>query len=305
MKNTIFYCNTLSKSKGFDKVYKLLACLYLLPIFVSAQVSFKTDILGKEGLFREELSLQLPIHLDSLAKDSYRRISVWAVGGNVVFQQMNATGKLPYQTMNLSANVLHLRPLAARWSWLTAIGVGTYTPENRLSSIAIGENVVASGALLFIWHQNQRLQIGAGTLVNTLLGYPMAFPTAFVEYKCEKWTGWARGNFLEGGKGAIGYRFSDTFSLHLLADASIYAAFLKKEDKKAVFFTQHSILGLQPDFTVGKYLHIPIVVGADLMRMGIYKERKLSTFFTQTFEGAPKQIYSPALYFSVGIKIVN
>ena len=165
--------------------------------------------------------------------------------------------------------------------------------------------MVANAALLFIWHQNQRLQIGAGTLVNTLLGYPMAFPTAFVEYKGEKWTGWAKGNFLEGGKGAIGYRFSDTFSLHLLADASIYAAFLKKEDKKAVFFTQHTIVGLQPDFTVGKYLHIPIVVGADLMRMGVYKERKLSTFFTQTMEGAPKQSYSPALYFSVGIKIVN
>lgn len=56
MKNTIFYCNTLSKSKGFGKVYKLFTWLYLLPIFVSAQVSFKMDILGKEGLFREELS---------------------------------------------------------------------------------------------------------------------------------------------------------------------------------------------------------------------------------------------------------
>ena len=270
------------------KKYLLLFTFCFLS--AAAQVSFKMDMLGKEDLLREEFSLQLPIHLDSLANDPYRRISVWAVGGNVVFQQMNATGKLPYQTMNLSANVLHLRPL---------------TPENRLSSIAIGENVVASGALLFIWHQNQRLQIGAGTLVNTLLGYPMAFPTAFVEYKGEKWTGWARGNFLEGGKGAIGYRFSDTFSLHLLADASIYAAFLRKEDKKAVFFTQHSILGLQPNFTVGKYLHIPLVIGIDLMRMGVYKERKLSTFFTQTFEGAPKQSYSPALYFSVGIKIVN
>lgn len=137
MKNTIFYCNTLSKPLDFDKVYKLLACLYLLPIFVSAQVSFKTDILGKEGLFREELSLQLPIHLDSLAKDPYRRISVWAVGGNMVFQQMNPTEGLPYQTMNLSANILHLRPLGTRWSWLTAVGLGTYTPENRLSSIAM------------------------------------------------------------------------------------------------------------------------------------------------------------------------
>ena len=194
---------------------------------------------------------------------------------------------------------------AARWSWLMALGLGTYTPENRLSSIAIAENVIANGALLFIWHHSKRLQIGAGTLVNTLFGYPMAFPTAFIDYKDEKWSAWAKGNFLEGGKAAVGYRFNEFFELNLLADASIYAAFLRKEGKKAVFFTQHTIVGLQPDFRVGKYLHIPLVIGTDLMRMGIYKERKLSTFFTQTFEGTPKQSYSPALYFSVGIKIVN
>lgn len=285
------------------KKYLLLFTFYFFS--ASAQVSFKTDILGKKDLLREELSLQLPIHLDSLANDSYRRIGVWTAGGNIVFQQMNPTEELPYQTMNLSANVLHLRPLGTRWSWLAAIGIGAYTPENRLSSIAIGENVVANGALLFIWHQNQHLQIGAGTLVNTLLSYPMIFPTAFVEYQGERWTGWAKGNFLEGGKGAIGYHFNDVFSLHLLADASIYAAFLRKEGKKAVFFTQHSIIGLQPDFKVGKYLYIPLVVGIDLMRMSIYKERKFNTFFTQTLEGTSKQSYSPAFYFSVGIKLVN
>lgn len=59
------------------------------------------------------------------------------------------------------------------------MALGTYTPENQLSSIAIAENVIANGALLFIWHHNKRLQIGAGTLVNTLFGYPMAFSYRF------------------------------------------------------------------------------------------------------------------------------
>lgn len=107
------------------KKYLLLFTFYFFS--ASAQVSFKTDILGKKDLLREELSLQLPIHLDSLANDSYRRIGVWTAGGNIVFQQMNPTEELPYQTMNLSANVLHLRPLGTRWSWLAAIGIGAYT----------------------------------------------------------------------------------------------------------------------------------------------------------------------------------
>lgn len=206
---------------------------YLLPIIASAQISFKTDILGKQELTRQELSVQLPTHLDSLAADPYQRVKLCAIGGNMVFQQMTPSETFPYQTMNLSANVLHLRPLRSRWSWLMALGLGAYTPENRLSSIAIAENVIANGALLFIWHHSKRLQIGVGTLVNTLFGYPMAFPTAFIDYKGEKWSAWAKGNFLEGGKGAVGYRFNEFFELNLLADASIYAAFLRREDKKA------------------------------------------------------------------------
>ena len=194
---------------------------YLLPIIASAQISFKTDILGKQELTRQELSVQLPTHLDSLAADPYQRVKLCAVGGNMVFQQMTPSETFPYQTMNLSANVLHLRPLCSRWSCLMALGLGTYTPKNQLSSIAIAENVIANGALLFIWHHNKRLQIGAGTLVDTLFGYPMAFPTAFIDYKGEKWSAWAKGNFLEGGKAAVGYRFNEFFELNLLADASI------------------------------------------------------------------------------------
>ena len=142
---------------------------YLLPIIASAQISFKTDILGKQELTRQELSVQLPTHLDSLAADPYQRVKLCAIGGNMVFQQMTPSETFPYQTMNLSANVLHLRPLRSRWSCLMALGLGTYTPKNQLSSIAIAENVIANGALLFIWHHSKCLQIGAGTLVNTLL----------------------------------------------------------------------------------------------------------------------------------------
>lgn len=167
----------------------------------------------------------------------------------MVFQQMSPSETFPYQTMNLSANVLHLRPLRSRWSWLMALGLGTYTPENRLSSIAIAENVIANGALLFIWHHNKRLQIGAGTLVNTLFGYPMAFPTAFIDYKGEKWSAWAnKGNFLEDGKAAVGYRFNEFFELNLLADASIYAAFLRREDKKALSLLNLSLKPLNNTF---------------------------------------------------------
>lgn len=120
--------------------------------------------------------------------DSYQRPTVWGVGLNGTFVKMNnhnfPIGKeLPSEVMNLGVSAIHLRPFKTRWSMLIAIGAGSYTPENRLSSIHIGENVVANGAVVFIWHWKPNLEIGGGAALNNTFGYPMLFPALYVEYK--------------------------------------------------------------------------------------------------------------------------
>ena len=120
--------------------------------------------------------------------DPYQRPTVWGVSLSGSFVQMHnhhfPVGKeLPSQVMNLGVTALHLRPLKERWSMLMALGAGSYTPENRLSSIHIGENVVANGAVVFIWHWKPNLEIGGGAALNNTFGYPMLFPALYVKYK--------------------------------------------------------------------------------------------------------------------------
>ena len=98
------------------------------------------------------LSVQAP-----KGDDPYQRPTVWGVSLNGTFVQMDnhnfPLGKEhPSQVMNLGVSAIHLRPLKERWSMLMALGAGSYTPENRLSSIHIGENVVANGAFVLVWH---------------------------------------------------------------------------------------------------------------------------------------------------------
>ena len=93
--------------------------------------------------------------------------------------------ELPSQVMNLGATALHLRPLKERWSMLMALGIGSYTPENRLSAIRIGENVLANGALVFVWHWRPNFEIGGGVALNNSFGYPMVFP-AFL-FEIQRW----------------------------------------------------------------------------------------------------------------------
>lgn len=143
--------------------------------------------------------------------DSYQRPTVWGVSLSGSFVQMYnhhfpIEKELPSQVMNLGVTALHLRPLKERWSMLMALGVGSYTPENRLSSIHIGENVVANGAVVFIWHWKPNLEIGGGAALNNTFGYPMLFPALYVKYKggfADKFT--IEAASIDGAKIAFGY----------------------------------------------------------------------------------------------------
>ena len=245
--------------------------------------------------------------------DPYQRPTLWGVGLNGSFVQMYnhhfpIEKELPSQVMNLGVTALHIRPLKERWSMLMALGAGSYTPENRLSSIHIGENVVANGAFVLVWHWRPNIEIGGGVALNNTFGYPMVFPAFYFKYNgafSYKFT--IEAASIDGAKIAFGYNFSDNFNLKLVANVGGYAAYLKRNGRKEIFTQQNIITGLQPEFKIGKHLSIPIIVGANFLRSGVYQERKLSAMFkseAKNEDGTPRSSqFNPAFYLSAGITI--
>ena len=245
--------------------------------------------------------------------DPYQRPTVWGVSLNGTFVQMDnhnfPIGKeLPSQVMNLGVSTIHLRPLKERWSMLMALGAGSYTPENRLSSIHIGENVVANGALLFVWHWRANLEIGAGAALNNTFGYPMLFPALYFKYKggfSDKFT--IDVSLLDGGKVAFGYDYSENLSLKLVANIGGYLAYLRRNGQKEMFSSQTFFVGLEPEFKLGKHISIPVTFGGSFIRSGRYRERTLSAMFASEAKNedgsARSSVFLPALYFAAGITI--
>ena len=245
--------------------------------------------------------------------DPYQRPTVWGVGLNGIFVKMNnhnfPIGKeLPSEVMNLGATVLHLRPLKERWSMLMALGIGSYTPENRLSAIRIDENVLANGALVFIWHWRPNLEIGGGVALNNSFGYPMVFPALYLKYKggfSDKFT--IDINLLDGTKVAFGYDYSENLSLKLVANIGGYSAYLRRNGQKEMFSSQTFFVGLEPEFKLGKHISIPVTFGGSFIRSGRYRERTLSAMFASVAKNedgsARSSVFLPALYFAAGITI--
>ena len=308
------------------EIITFIALLFV--VSVSAQISVKTEYISNSKFYDAVsdsnigdgsamiysvgamalLSMQAPEE-----DDPYQRPTVWGVGLNGTFVKMNnhnfPIGKeLPSEVMNLGATVLHLRPLKERWSMLMALGIGSYTPKNRLSAIRIGENVLANGAFILVWHLQPNLEIGGGVALNNSFGYPMVFPAFYLKYKggfSDKFT--IDINLLDGTKVAFGYDYSENLSLKLVTNIGGYLAYLRRNGQKEMFSSQTFFVGLEPEFKLGKHISIPVTFGGSFIRSGRYRERTLRAMFASEAKNedgsARSSVFLPALYFAAGITI--
>ena len=302
--------------------------ILLLGVNSFAQISVKTEYIGNSEFYDAvadtntgngsamiySAGAMVPLSMQASAEDDpYKRATIWGVALSGTFVKMDnhnfPIGKeLPSQVMNLGATALHLRPLKERWSMLMALGIGSYTPENRLSAIRIGENVLANGALVFIWHWRPNLEIGGGVALNNSFGYPMLFPALYLKYKggfSDKFT--IDINLLDGTKVAFGYDYSENLSLKLVANIGGYSAYLRRNRQKEMFSSQTFFVGLEPEFKLGKHISIPVTFGGSFIRSGRYRERTLSAMFASEAKNedgsARSSMFLPALYFAAGITI--
>lgn len=302
--------------------------ILLLGVNSFAQISVKTEYIGNSEFYDAvadtntgngsamiySAGAMVPLSMQASAEDDpYKRATIWGVALSGTFVKMDnhnfPIGKeLPSQVMNLGATALHLRPLKERWSMLMALGIGSYTPENRLSAIRIDENVLANGALVFIWHWRPNLEIGGGVALNNSFGYPMVFPALYLKYKggfSDKFT--IDINLLDGTKVAFGYDYSENLSLKLVANIGGYSAYLRRNGQKEIFSSQTFFVGLEPEFKLGKHISIPVTFGGSFIRSGRYRERTLSAMFASEAKNedgsARSSVFLPALYFAAGITI--
>ena len=293
-----------------------------------AQISVKTEYIGNSKFYDAvadtntgdgsatiySASAMLPLWTQAPdEEDPYKRATIWGVALSGTFVKMDnhnfPIGKeLPSQVMNLGATALHLRPLKERWSMLMALGIGSYTPENQLSAIHIGENVLANGALVFVWHWRPNLEIGGGVALNNSFGFPMVFPAFYLKYKggfSDKFT--IDVNLLDGAKVAFGYNYHKNLSLKLVANMGGYLAYLKRNGQKEMFSSQTFFVGLEPEFKIGKHISIPITAGAIFLRTGRYRKRALGAMFEPEAKNEDGTVrssqFNPAFYFSAGITI--
>jgi hypothetical protein len=129
----------------------------------NAQVSFKTEYIGKSGYWympngdkpserignSEGSSIvwqgnaNIPFYLK---KNENGRPTAWGAGIGGAYASLNNrnfTGDMVSEIMNLQFGLFHIRPLNDKWSMMASIGAGVYAPFTELSKIRFGKTGVS------------------------------------------------------------------------------------------------------------------------------------------------------------------
>lgn len=161
-----------------------------------------------------------------------------------------------------------------------------------------GDNLMAQGTFVFIRHLRPNLDLGGGLSINTMLGYPMAFPSFYFRWNLKRYN--LNVNFGEGIKVTAGVKLNDHIKLNLMGDRGGMMALTQNDGKKVYFTQSYANAGIQPEFTFGK-LSIPVTFGITPFRNSYYKERTLKGFFENKWEDYSYPHFKSAFYISAGL----
>ena len=150
--------------------------------------------------------------------------------------------------------------------------------------------------------------MSGGVALNNTFGYPMVFPAFYFKYNgafSDKFT--IEVGSIDGLKAGLGYNYRENLYFRLIANMGGYSAYLRRNGEKEIFSQQNFVVGLQPEFKIGKHVSIPLTVGGSFIRSGRYRERKLSAMFAseaKNEDGTSRSSqFNPALYFAAGVTI--
>jgi hypothetical protein len=196
--------------------------------------------------------------------------------------------------LNAELGVIHLRPLNEKWSLIASLGGGVYSDLSEFSA----NSMLAQAGVLFIRRMRPNLDLGFGVALNNAIGYPMIFPSFY--FKWETGTRYeVKISLYDDFRLTAGMKINDVLALRLIAQARGMSAIVTRDNQSKIFTQQFTVIGLQPEIYVNKWLSIPVTAGVSVKRDAYFLDRKLISFY-HTEENYPN--FATSFHVSAGLK---
>lgn len=295
MKNFIFFCLI-----GFMYCTEVNAQAYLKTEYISA-ADYKDEnnnkVGGRGDMKTVRGGLKIPL---SVKIDENNKPTAWAVALSGAYASMNnknlSTDLCLTEILNAQIGLIHTRPLNEKWSIMAAFGAGWFTSD--LDHIS-GRSILGQGGILFIRHAKRNLDWGVGASLNNILGYPMIFPSVYLDWRLEGKYQFSI-TMYNSIDASVSMKVNNSFTLSLVATAEGMSTAVTKNGESMLFVNQYSYIGLQPQFIINKWLSIPITAGVSFSRDVYFQKRTIKAFYDDDTTEYPH--FNAAIYCSAGIK---
>lgn len=251
---------------------------------------------GKASLSVIDGALRLPL---SVKMDENNRPTSWMIGLNATYasvqtKDLSREYYMP-EILNTQLGLMHIRPLNKKWSLMATLGAGIYT--SNLKKIQ-ANTILGQGGFLFIRHARPNFNWGAGIALNNALGYPMIFPSLYLDWQLKGKYEFKLSLYNSFQIGISSY-LNPNFKLGLVSETKGLMSAVKRDSKDMYFVMQYGYAGLQPEFILGKSFSIPATAGISFSRDMYFQSKTLKSFFDSE-ENYPH--FALSIYFSVGLK---
>lgn len=295
----------------YIKVIVFLGMLFLLAaVDTQGQVYLKTEYImpssfksaegvklgGKGGLTAVDGGLKIPV---SVRMDENNRPTAWTLALGATYASLNVS-KLSKdffvsEILNAQLGMMHIRPLNTKWSLLAVLGVGIFT--SGLDKID-ANSILGQGGLMFVRHARPNFDWGVGIAINNALGYPMLFPSFYLNWELEG-TYEFQLSMYNSFDISLSRQFSERLKVSVLSEVSGLMAAVKVDGKSKYFVTQYGYLGVQPEYRFAPFFSIFATCGFAYERETYFQEKTLKAFFD-----APDEYphFDKSVYLAVGLK---
>ncbi len=251
---------------------------------------------GKGGLNTIDGRFRIPV---TLRIDENNEPTVWAIslGGTYASLDCKNISKEYYmrEILNTQIGLLHMRPLNEKWSMMAALGIGIFTSD--LNTIS-GNTILGQGGVLFIRHAKSNLDWGIGVAINNALGYPMIFPSLYLDWRLNgKYE--FKLSMYDSFQVGVRTQINNKFKVGIIGESKGLMSAVKKDERSMYFVTQYGYLGVQPEFILSKSLSIPITAGVSFARDTYFRSKTLKAFFDSEMNYPHFNI---SAYISLGLK---
>lgn len=204
----------------------------------------------------------------------------------------------PDNILNGSLNIMHIRPISKRWSFIASIGGGVYAPTNEISA----KSILANGGIIFVYKLNKNMNIGIGAGLTNSYGVPMVLPMIYLNWqKTSKYE--FKIDMSSGLKISASTWLNKRIKIEFAAlEMDGMSAVTNIEGKSKIYSTVMLKSYISPSFQINKKANFYLGIGGNWVRGISISDRSLKGFINSFKEDNGSREFGVALRVTTGFR---